>query len=139
MAQQFCVHDGFMDTNLSADVSLATSRGAYRHHSREFKRSVVEESLRPGAASVARIARHHGVNANQVFKWRRAYRDGCFEVSVQTTTSYEFCRSHVIFLRDDSSARRYQDDEIDFRTDQRQQTEPAQRQRVAHVSACIFA
>lgn len=36
---------------------------------------IVEETLQPGA-SVARIARQHGVNANQVFLWRKAYREG---------------------------------------------------------------
>jgi transposase len=41
----------------------------------EFKRRIVEESLSPGA-SVARVARAHGVNANQVFTWRRLYRQG---------------------------------------------------------------
>src|SRR5579864_9365931 len=34
------------------------------------KRRIVEETLAEGA-SVARIARAHGVNANQVFGWRR--------------------------------------------------------------------
>ena len=32
-------------------------------------------TLQPGA-SVAEIARAHGVNANQVFKWRRAFERG---------------------------------------------------------------
>jgi transposase len=36
---------------------------------------VVEETLEPGA-SVAKVALRHGVNANQVFQWRRLYRDG---------------------------------------------------------------
>lgn len=36
---------------------------------------MVEETLRPGA-SVAVIARRHGVNANQVFHWRKLYREG---------------------------------------------------------------
>ena len=39
------------------------------------KRRIVEETLEPGA-SVARVARAHGVNANQVFAWRRQYRQG---------------------------------------------------------------
>lgn len=39
------------------------------------KRRIVEETLEPGA-SVARVARTHGVNANQVFGWRRQYRQG---------------------------------------------------------------
>jgi len=35
----------------------------------------VEETLVPGA-SVARVARRHDVNANQVFYWRKLYREG---------------------------------------------------------------
>jgi len=41
----------------------------------EEKRRIVEETLAEGA-SVARVARAHGVNANQVFGWRRLYRVG---------------------------------------------------------------
>jgi transposase len=36
---------------------------------------VVEETLESGA-SVAKVALKHGVNANQVFQWRRLYWDG---------------------------------------------------------------
>jgi len=39
------------------------------------KRRIVEETLQPGA-SVARVAQRHAVNANQVFYWRRLYRQG---------------------------------------------------------------
>ena len=39
------------------------------------KRRIVEETLEPGA-SVAKVARAHGVNANQVFALRRQYRQG---------------------------------------------------------------
>src|SRR5947208_11226450 len=39
------------------------------------KRRIVEETLVEGA-SVARVARAHGVNANQVFGWRRLYLAG---------------------------------------------------------------
>jgi transposase len=39
------------------------------------KRKIVEETLVPGA-SVARVARTNGVNANQVFSWRRLYLAG---------------------------------------------------------------
>ncbi len=46
-----------------------------QHRSPEIKRKIVEETLAPGA-SVARVARAHGVNANQVFQWRRLYRAG---------------------------------------------------------------
>ena len=46
-----------------------------RRHSVEFKQRVVEQTLKPGA-SVARIARINGVNANQVFGWRKLYLEG---------------------------------------------------------------
>ena len=39
------------------------------------KRRIVELTLEP-SASVAEVARAHGMNANQVFKWRRAYERG---------------------------------------------------------------
>lgn len=39
------------------------------------KRRIVEETLVPGA-SVARVGRAHGINANQVFGWRRLYVAG---------------------------------------------------------------
>jgi transposase len=39
------------------------------------KRQVVELRLAAGA-SVARVARAHGVNANQAFVWRRAFERG---------------------------------------------------------------
>ena len=39
------------------------------------KRRVVELAMQPGA-SVARIAREHGVNANLVHYWRKLYREG---------------------------------------------------------------
>jgi transposase len=41
----------------------------------EEKRRIVEESLVAGA-SVALVARAHGVNANQVFNWRKLYQAG---------------------------------------------------------------
>lgn len=39
------------------------------------KRRIVELTLLPGA-SVSRVAQVEGVNAHQVFDWRRAYRKG---------------------------------------------------------------
>jgi transposase len=39
------------------------------------KRRIVEETLEAGA-SVARVARRHAVNTNQVFYWRKKYREG---------------------------------------------------------------
>ena len=56
-------------------VMVSKRRGPYRHHPLALKRAIVEETLQPGA-SVAQIARKHGVNANQVFLWRKTYREG---------------------------------------------------------------
>jgi len=39
------------------------------------RREIVEETLLPGA-SVSRVTRRHDVNANQVFYWRKLYREG---------------------------------------------------------------
>jgi transposase-like protein len=50
-------------------------RRARRWRSVEEKRRIVELTLEPGA-SVALVARSHGVNANQVFRWRRAFERG---------------------------------------------------------------
>jgi len=49
--------------------------GKRRRHPVVEKRRIVEETLLLGA-SVARVAREHGVNANQVFAWRRQYQRG---------------------------------------------------------------
>jgi transposase len=46
-----------------------------RRYSIAEKRQMVEESFQSGA-SVARVARAHGVNANQVFGWRKLYQCG---------------------------------------------------------------
>jgi transposase len=45
----------------------------------EEKRRIVEATFVPGA-SIARVAREHGVNANQVFQWRYEYRRGTLGV-----------------------------------------------------------
>jgi transposase len=49
--------------------------GRRRKRSKQERRAIVEETLAPGV-SVARVARAHGVNANQVFHWRKLYREG---------------------------------------------------------------
>jgi len=43
-----------------------------RTHSLEFKQRVVEASRQPGA-SIAGVAMVHGINANQLHKWRRQF------------------------------------------------------------------
>ena len=59
---------------------MGTNRQRRRHRSwpEALKREIVAASLVPGA-SVSRVARRYDVNANQVFAWRRRYRDGSAE------------------------------------------------------------
>jgi transposase len=52
-------------------------RQVRKRRSAAEKRLIVEQALEPGA-SVARVARAHGLNANVVFSWRRLYREGKF-------------------------------------------------------------
>ena len=51
----------------------------------ERRNRSVEATLEPGA-SIARVARKHGVNANQVFQWRHEYCKGAFWVGKKATT-----------------------------------------------------
>jgi len=59
---------------------------ARRRWAVEEKRRIVEETLATGG-SVARVARTHGVNANQVFQWRRQYRRGLLSAGNTETVS----------------------------------------------------
>ena len=63
-----------MDTS-ERSIQVRGKESKRRFRSVEEKRRIIEETLGPGA-SVARVARAHGVNANQVFGWRRQYRQG---------------------------------------------------------------
>ena len=54
---------------------LPEAEAKRRRRSVQERRQIVEETLVPGV-SVARVARAHGVNANQVFYWRTLYRRG---------------------------------------------------------------
>jgi transposase len=64
-----------MDTSEQTILDETPKREARRRRSVEEKRRIVEETLESGA-SVARVARRHAVNANQVFYWRKKYREG---------------------------------------------------------------
>jgi transposase len=58
---------------MGADVEIGEGRRRYR--TPQEKRQIVEQTLSSGL-SVASVAREHGVNANQVFYWRKLYRAG---------------------------------------------------------------
>ena len=56
-------------------VEVGSGRRSRRFRTVSEKRRIAELTFEPGA-SVALVARAHGVNANQVFKWRRALKRG---------------------------------------------------------------
>jgi transposase len=68
-----------MGTARNAEVLIAEPSAKRRYRSKRERRQIVEETLQPGA-SVAVIARRHDVNANQVFHWRKLYRQGRLDV-----------------------------------------------------------
>jgi transposase len=60
---------------LSLGSQVGTAKAKKRRRTIKERRDIVEETLVPGA-SVARVARRHDVNANQVFYWRKLFREG---------------------------------------------------------------
>ena len=57
-------------------IAVAKAEGQKRQRrSIAEKRRIVELAMQPGA-SIARVAREHGVNANMVHYWRKLYREG---------------------------------------------------------------
>jgi len=68
-----------MGSSRTAEVVLSEPAAKRLYRSKQERRQIVEETLQPGA-SVAVIARQHGVNANQVFHWRKLYREGRLEL-----------------------------------------------------------
>src|ERR1700677_85914 len=72
-----------MGTPRTAEVVVSQPTRKRQYRSKQQRRQIVEETLQPGA-SVAVIARQHGVNANQVFAWRKLYREGRLDVAPPT-------------------------------------------------------
>jgi len=61
---------------MDAGVELGEgASGRRRYWTAEEKRRIVEQTL-SSTLSVAMVARQHGINANQVFYWRKLYRAG---------------------------------------------------------------
>jgi transposase len=59
----------------SSSPTQESASGKRQRWTIKQKRQIVEETLVPGA-SVAKVARSHGVNANQVFYWRKQHVAG---------------------------------------------------------------
>jgi transposase len=56
-------------------MERAADRRVRQRRSFAEKRRIVELTFEPGV-SVSQVAQAHGVNANQVFKWRRSFERG---------------------------------------------------------------
>ena len=67
-------------------AGVVSERRVRRWRSVAEKRRIVELTQEPGA-SVALVARANGVNANQVFKWRRALERGELGEPVAASTA----------------------------------------------------
>jgi transposase-like protein len=72
-----------VSTNEVMDTT-GTGRRRNRSWPEALKREIVAASFVPGA-SVSVIARRYDVNANQVFRWRKLFRNG-FDAAADPTT-----------------------------------------------------
>jgi transposase len=71
---------------MANEEEAGTGHRVRRFRSISEKRRIAELTFEPGA-SVALVARAHGVNANQVFKWRRELKRGELVELVAGTTA----------------------------------------------------
>ena len=84
---------------MGSGEEVAIGQRPRRFRSVAEKRQIVDLTLVPGA-SVAEVARARGVNANQVFKWRRAFERGelverCALLPVTVSSPLEEIRQQV--------------------------------------------
>ena len=63
-----------------------------RTRSLDERKRIVEEALAPGA-SVAAVARRHGLNANLIFKWIRRAREGWLRSAARAGERAKMSRS----------------------------------------------
>ena len=68
-----------MDTSPEGEIEGAgAERATRRIRTLQEKLAILSEVAKPGA-SVAAVARKHGMNANLLFGWRRLHRQGMLE------------------------------------------------------------
>jgi transposase len=80
---RWCPLGGYVDTS---ERVVSQQEPTRRRWTVAEKRRIVEQTLAAGG-SVARVARAHGVNANQVFQWRRQYHRGLLGAGNPETTN----------------------------------------------------
>jgi transposase len=74
-----------MHANGNPSIGVPAKRVRRQQRSIEEKRRIVEETL-ASEGSVTEVARVHGLRANQIFKWRRLYRDGLLKAAASEAT-----------------------------------------------------
>jgi transposase len=67
-----------VDEDAEQVVRVELERKTRQRRSVEEKRRIVEATMVPGA-SIARVARTYEVNANQLFHWRKLYKQGLLQ------------------------------------------------------------
>ena len=67
------------------EVGVGGGRAKRVYRTAAEKQRIVAATLVPGA-SIARVARENGVNANQVFQWRYEHRKGIGWAASQSRT-----------------------------------------------------
>ncbi|TAM48966.1 MAG: transposase [Paraburkholderia sp.] len=71
-----------MDTTVTQPEAKPGSRKGRPNYDREFRRRLAAAACEPGA-SVAKLPRENGINANMLFTWRRRYRE---QLQAETTS-----------------------------------------------------
>src|SRR5260221_14225680 len=90
---------------MEAAVPIVGRRRVRQFRTTQEKRFIVEETRKTGV-SVATVAQAHGVNANQVFYWRKLYEAGQLESTVAQSTGDLGARVRVLPVSVDEGAER---------------------------------
>jgi hypothetical protein len=99
-----CLADDFLVSD-AIEVGAGGSRAKRVHRTAEEKRRIVEATLVPGA-SIARVARENGVNANQVFQWRYEQRKGVGWAAERALRVVALGRKNFLFCGSDAGGER---------------------------------
>ena len=83
----------------SSAQAIAGRKTTRRYRTREERRRIVEETISTGD-SVATVARAHGVNANQLFHWRKLYHAGLLD-QVPSAAATSDVRLLPVVIQDD--------------------------------------
>lgn len=76
-------------------VSTASPAAVRRTRSKAEKRQIVEETQREGA-SVRSVARAYDIPANQLFHWRKLYREGVLGADADAAAGSGFVAVRVV-------------------------------------------